>query len=78
MFVFRAAGVVSINFTLEREGKTIWQGKIEKVVTDEDAEYSGSQISSHDSAMMHVMADSLRMVLKELLPQLQTAAKASG
>lgn len=70
----RGAGVASLHFTLERDGKVVWEQTIEKVVTDDTPEYSGSQFTTKKGAITHLMADSLRVVLAEMLPQLQAAA----
>jgi hypothetical protein len=67
----RGAGIVSIHFSLERGGKEIWQGTIEKVVTDDSPEYSGSQFTTKAGAMTQLMADSLRVTLADLFSQLQ-------
>jgi hypothetical protein len=63
----RIAGIVSIKFTLERGGKVFWDRKIERVVTDADPEYTGSQIGFIEQAMRTTTADSLRLVLSDLL-----------
>lgn len=68
---YRGAGIVSLHFSLERGGKEIWQGTLEKVVTDDSAEYSGSQFTTKDGAMTQLMADVLRVALADLVLQLQ-------
>ena len=62
--IVRVAGIVSIKFTLKRDDRILFSKTIEKVVTDADPEYSGSQISTIEQAMRRTMADSLRAVLK--------------
>lgn len=71
-FVFqRIAGIVAVKFSLVKNGKTVWQRQIEHVVTDTDPEYTGSQITFIEQAMRVAMSDSLRLVLRDLLMDLQ-------
>lgn len=69
----RGAGIVSLHFSLERGGHELWATTIDKVVTDDSADYSGSQFTTKAGAMTQLMADGLRVALAELLPQLQEA-----
>jgi hypothetical protein len=78
IITMRAAGIVSMNFSLERGGKEIWRTAIEKVVTDDTPEYTGSQFTTKDGARTQIMADSLRVALAEVLPQLQKAANQAN
>jgi hypothetical protein len=73
-FEYRGAGISSFLFSLERNGKLVWQGKIEKVIKDNDPEYSGTMFTRKITAITHVMSDSLRVVLKDLFAQLSSVA----
>jgi hypothetical protein len=73
--ITRGAGIVDIVFTLERNGQPVWQRRFEKVMTDDDPEYSGSQITTLRNGVIHVMGDSLRLTLKEFFPALQAAVE---
>ena len=70
----RVAGISSLKITAERDGTPLWEHKFERVVTDADPEYTGSQISFIEQAMAVTMADSLRELLRDLLMQLDQAA----
>lgn len=74
----RGAGIVSLHFSLERGGKEIWQATIEKVVTDDSPEYSGSLFTTKAGALTQLMADGLRVALAELMPALQQATARSN
>lgn len=67
VLLVRVAGIAAVRFSLERDGKVVWERKIERVVTDADPEYSGSQVTFLEQAMRVTMADSLRLVLRDLL-----------
>lgn len=67
----RVAGIMSLKFTLVRDGRTIWESRIEHVVTDADDAYTGSQVTTIQQAMRTTETDSLRAVLRNLLGQLQ-------
>lgn len=69
-FFVRIAGITAIRFTLEKDGKVVWERKVERVVTDADPEYTGGQVGFIEHAMRTAMADSLRMVLGDLLKAL--------
>lgn len=70
--IARVAGIAAVRFSLERNGSTVWEHKIERVVTDADPEYSGSQVAFLEQAMRVTMADSLRLVLRDLLRELES------
>ncbi|WP_152555830.1 hypothetical protein [Ferriphaselus sp. R-1] len=70
--IVRVAGIAAVKFSLEQNGKTVWERKIEHVVTDADPEYSGSQVTFLEQAMRVTMADSLRLVLRDLLRELES------
>jgi hypothetical protein len=67
----RVAGISALRVTLERNGKVLMDYKFEKVVTDADKEYTGSQVSSIEQAMKVTMADSLRELMKDMLKQFE-------
>jgi hypothetical protein len=70
----RAAGIVAIDFSLTKDGKTVWRRKIEHVVTDADPEYSGGQLVTIEQAMRVTETDSLRLVLRDLLQDLDNSS----
>jgi hypothetical protein len=65
----RIAGISSLHITMEQDGKILLDQKFEKVVTDADPEYTGSQVAFIEQAMHVTMADSLRVLMKNLLQQ---------
>lgn len=75
----RAAGIVSIDFTLTRDGAVAWKGTVEHVVTDADIEYSGSFVTTVEQGMRRTMADALRLVLRDAVREIErsTADKAT-
>jgi hypothetical protein len=72
--VDRAAGIVSLRITLEQNGKILVDRKFERVVTDADKEYTGSQTTFIEQAMNATLADSLHEVLKDIVKQLAAQA----
>jgi predicted oxidoreductase len=62
--------------TLEQNGKVLLGRKFEKVVTDADKEYTGSQVTFLEQAMKVTMADSLRELLKDMMEQTEADAKS--
>jgi hypothetical protein len=65
------AGIVSIHFTLEKNGKVIFEQKLERVVTDGDPQYTGPLISSSEDAIMfQVIQDSLREIINDLMKKI--------
>ncbi len=71
--IVRIAGISSLRITMEQNGKTLLDRKFEKVVTDADEEYTGSQVAFIEQAMKVTMADSLRELLKDMLKQTEAA-----
>jgi hypothetical protein len=72
-FLFiRVAGITSLRVPLEQNGKVLLDRKFEKVITDADKEYTGSQVGFIEQAMQVTMADSLRELLKDMLKQTET------
>jgi hypothetical protein len=74
--IVRIAGISSLRATLEQNGKVLLDRKFEKVVTDADKEYTGSQVAFLEQAMKVTMADSLRELLKDMLKQIEVDAKS--
>jgi hypothetical protein len=72
--IVRVAGITSLRVTLEQNGKVFMDHKFEKVVTDADEEYTGSQVGMLEQAMSVTMADSLRELLKDMLKQIDAEA----
>jgi hypothetical protein len=70
----RAAGIVALNFTVEQRTRTLFKEKLERVVTDADPQYTGSQVSFIEQAMKVTMMDSLRELLRDLLQRLDRDA----
>jgi len=70
----RVAGIVALNFTVERNRRVVFKEKLERVVTDADPQYTGSQVSFLEQAMRVTMMDSLRELLRDLLQRLDQAA----
>jgi len=70
----RVAGITSLQITLEQNGKVFTDQKYEKVVTDADKEYTGSQVGMIEQAMSVTMADSLRELLKDVLKKIDNEA----
>jgi ABC-type uncharacterized transport system auxiliary subunit len=73
--VARAVGMSALQVDLERNGKTLLKQKFERVVTDADQEYTGSQATFVEQAMRVTMTDSLRELMKDMLKA--TEAKAA-
>ena len=69
----RVAGMSALQVTVERDGKTLLDQKFEKVVTDVDSDYTGSQVTFIEQAMRVTMADSLRVLMKQLLQQCEAS-----
>jgi len=74
--IVRVAGISSLRVTLEQNGKVLLDRKFEKVVTDADKEYTGSQVTFLEQAMKVTMAVSLRELLKDMLKQIEEDAKS--
>ena len=76
-FFIRIAGITSLHFTV-RDGNTVlFERTIERVVTDADDQYTGSPVAFIEDAMKVLISDSLREVLKELLPRLDRLVLAA-
>ena len=61
-----------LHITLRRNGKFFMNEKFEKVVTDADPEYTGSQLAFIQQAMRVTMADSLRELMKNMLGKIES------
>jgi ABC-type uncharacterized transport system auxiliary subunit len=70
----RVAGIAALNIILERDGKVLFKQKLERVVTDADREYTGSQVGFIEQAMRVTMADSLRELIRDFLVRLERDA----
>jgi hypothetical protein len=71
-----AAGIVSLNYRLERDGVVVFSSRYDYVVTDKDDAYSGSQFTFIEEAMKHLMSDVLKNVLISLSQDLDQALLA--
>jgi hypothetical protein len=74
-FWVRVAGISSLRAIMEQNGKVLLDRKFEKVVTDADKEYTGSQVAFIEQAMKVTMADSLRELLKDMFRQFEAEVK---
>jgi hypothetical protein len=70
----RVAGIVALNIVVERGGRVLFKEKLERVVTDADPQYTGSQVAFIEQAMRVTMIDSLRELLRDLLQRLERSA----
>lgn len=76
-FVYlRVAGISAIRLRIARGDETVFDRKFERVVTDADTEYTGLPIATIEQAMQRAMADSLRELFREAVPELATAAQS--
>ncbi len=70
-FLFvRVAGISSLHFTLRNGDEVLFDDTIERVVTDADPAYTGSQVSTIEQAMMILLSDNLRNTLLDLFYRL--------
>lgn len=78
-FVYdRVAGITSLHITMERDGKVLLDKQFEQVVTDADPEYTGSQATFIEQAMRVTMADSLRVLMTDMVQQFEAAAQTTA
>ena len=70
----RVAGISALTITVERGGRPLFDHPFERVVTDADKEYTGSQVAFIEQAMAVTTADSLRELMRDVLTRLQQAA----
>jgi len=70
----RVAGITALDIVVERDGKPLFKQKFERVVTDADSEYTGSQIGYIEQGMRWTMTDSLRELIRDLLVRLEREA----
>jgi hypothetical protein len=75
--VRRVAGLVAIKFTLRKGGAVVWEQTVERVVTDADSDYTGSSVTTVEQAMRRSMADSLRLVLRDALREVDKIVQRS-
>jgi hypothetical protein len=71
--IVRVVGMTALHVVVERDGKTLMERTFEKVVTDADKEYTGSQVTFIEQAMKVTMTDSLRETLKDLLNAIESS-----
>lgn len=72
-FLFvRVAGISALEVRLTQDGETIFRRTFEKVVTDADSEYTGSQVTFLEQAMRVTMADSLREALFDVFKAIES------
>ena len=74
--LIRVAGITSLHFTLRDGERVLYESTIEKVVTDADEEYSGSQASFIEQAMKVLISDSVREVFSKLVWELDRVEPA--
>jgi hypothetical protein len=74
-FFVRVAGITSLEFTLLEGNAPLLDERLDRVITDADDEYTGSSIGFIKQVMRITMSDSLRELLREFLPKLQTAVR---
>jgi len=74
--IARVAGITSLRVTMEQHGRILLDRKFEKVVTDADKEYTGSQVTFIEQAMRVTMADSLRELVRDVLEQTEAEANS--
>ena len=72
----RVAGITSLHFTLRDGDQVLYESTIEKVVTDADEEYSGSQATFIEQAMKVLISDSVREVFSKLVWELDRVEPA--
>jgi hypothetical protein len=65
---------VAIKFTIERNGVVLLEKRYERVVTDADPEYTGSQVTMIEHAMNQTVSDSLRELLRDFLTEIAARA----
>lgn len=76
--ILRVAGISGLKITLERDGQPLFEHTFERVVTDADPQYTGSQATFIEQAMQVTMADSLRELLRDVFTQLESEATGWG
>lgn len=63
--ILTVAGISSIHIEVEQNGRTLLTRTFERVVTDDDPQYTGLQIATIEQAMVTSMGDSLRELLRD-------------
>jgi hypothetical protein len=71
----RVAGIASLEFTLLEGEALVLEERMDRVVTDRDAEYTGASVGFIKQIMRITMSDSLRELLREFLPKLEAAVR---
>lgn len=72
--IARGAGIAALRLTLKDGAGTVFQQTIERVVTDDQPEYSGAQVTTVEQVMRTLMSDSLREISRQLVLQIDQAA----
>jgi hypothetical protein len=75
-FFVRVAGITSLEFTLLEGNAPLLDERLDRVVTDADDEYTGYSVGFIKQVMRITMSDSLRELLREFLPKLQSAVRS--
>lgn len=76
-FLFsRVAGISALKIIVERDGRVLLERKFERVVTDADKQYTGSQVTFIEQAMQVTMADSFRELMRDVLERFDREAGA--
>ena len=70
VFIVRAAGIAAIQLKVTRGADMLFTQKFERVVVDNEPEYSGSQVTFIEQAMRTLMSDSLRELSRNVVIQL--------
>ena len=72
--IARGAGIAALRLSLKDGARTVFQRTISRVVTDDQPEYSGAQVTTVEQVMRTLMSDSLREISRQLVLQLDEAA----
>lgn len=76
-FLFiRVAGITSLEFTLLEDHVSLFDQRLDRVVTDADDEYTGASVGFIKQVMRITMSDSLRELFREFLPKLQAVVRS--
>lgn len=67
----RAAGISAVHLKVTRGADTLFAQKFERVVVDNEPEYSGSQVTFIEQAMRTLMSDSLRELSRNFVIQIE-------
>lgn len=70
VLIVRAAGIAAIQLKVTRGEHMLFTQKFERVVVDNEPEYSGSQVTFIEHAMRTLMSDSLRELSRSVVIQI--------